>query len=504
MKHRLGSIVLFFFAILFSVQLLAQPSTQISSVSINGIKVPEDLWTKISIDTIDIISVEFQCKGSPTEGKQISYNVSLDNGDQHNESVQTTTSRTFERLSQGTYAITIKALSFEGEWKAVPASIRVAVNHADAELFRKEFAKADQVVKQTSSIVEESGTFNILMFSIIILLASVVLILLFRQIKILRNISTNIPEAPLLNKLDVASHVKIDTSILDKRIATLQEENRKLREETSRLNAMLKEMSGRTTELDSQNQELEDQINRLSKVKSELEELQNQKDDVFAMIIHDIKNPASLIKNLVDLLRGYDLNADETQEVMQDIVETTTKIVSLSQEFSRVMAMENVELQIDAAESSIAMLIEDVCRRNAASADKKGITITHIVPDNLPSCEFDHQKIEEVLDNLISNAIKFSMSGTSVQVRVTPSKDTMTIEVHDSGLGMSEDDIKKAFKKGMKLSARPTAGENSSGLGLWIVKRLVEAHNGSVWVKSELNKGSIFGVVLPYSQSSVL
>jgi signal transduction histidine kinase len=263
---------------------------------------------------------------------------------------------------------------------------------------------------------------------------------------------------------------------------------------------MLKEMAGKTTDLDAQNKGLEDQINRLSKVKLELEDLQKQKDDVFAMIIHDIKNPASLIKNLVDLLRGYDLNADETQEVMLDIVETTTKIVSLSQEFSRVMAMENVELQIDIMEADIRSIIEDVCRRNSSAAEKKGITIDHLVPDNCPSCAFDHNKMEEILDNLVSNAIKFSMSGTSVHVRVVPSKDTMTIEVHDSGLGMSEDDIKKAFRKGMKLSARPTAGENSSGLGLWIVKRLVEAHNGSVWVKSELNKGSIFGVVIPYNQ----
>ena len=215
-----------------------------------------------------------------------------------------------------------------------------------------------------------------------------------------------------------------------------------------------------------------------------------------------LKNPASLVKNLVDLLRGYDLNSGETQEVMQDIVETTTKIVSLSQELSRVMAMENVELQIEKQQDlDVGSLIESLCRRNRSAADKKDISISFKMPAGMKPCEFDPQKIEEVLDNLVSNAIKFSLPGTEIQVRIIPSDDFYTIEIQDHGLGMSTEDMSRAFQRGVKLSALPTAGESSSGLGLWIVKRLVEAHQGDVWIKSELGKGSTFGVVLPYTHT---
>jgi len=245
---------------------------------------------------------------------------------------------------------------------------------------------------------------------------------------------------------------------------------------------------------------LEEQVRRLMAVKKELEELQQQKDDLFAIIIHDIKNPASLIKGLVDLLRNYDLNSQETQEVMTDIVETTAKIVALSQEVSRVMAMDNVQLHIEPQKNDITEIIESVCRRNASVAESKNIKIFTDIPDNVPPAEFDPQKIEEVLDNLISNAIKFSMNGAYVHVRIVPNSESFTVEVEDKGLGLSEEDVRKAFQRGMKLSARPTAGEPSSGLGLWIVKRLIEAHHGSVWVKSTLGKGSTFGIVLPYDQ----
>jgi signal transduction histidine kinase len=74
------------------------------------------------------------------------------------------------------------------------------------------------------------------------------------------------------------------------------------------------------------------------------------------------------------------------------------------------------------------------------------------------------------------------------------------IEVSDNGLGLSEEDIKRAFSKGARLSAQPTNGEHSSGLGLWIVKKIVEAHHGRVWVRSILGKGSTFAFQIPVSQ----
>jgi signal transduction histidine kinase len=115
----------------------------------------------------------------------------------------------------------------------------------------------------------------------------------------------------------------------------------------------------------------------------------------------------------------------------------------------------------------------------------------------------DNAKIEEVVDNLVSNAIKFSLPGTTVKVRVVAEPDFFRIEVEDQGIGMSKEDMQNAFQRGMRLSARPTADEPSSGLGLWIVKRLVEAHEGTVTIRSDVGVGTTFTVLLPYRSADV-
>ena len=103
----------------------------------------------------------------------------------------------------------------------------------------------------------------------------------------------------------------------------------------------------------------------------------------------------------------------------------------------------------------------------------------------------------QVLDNIISNAVKYSPHGKNVFVRIKSDNDAVRVEVQDEGEGISPDDMKKLFGKFARLSARPTGGEHSTGLGLSIVKKMVEAMNGRVWCESELGKGATFIVELP-------
>jgi signal transduction histidine kinase len=109
----------------------------------------------------------------------------------------------------------------------------------------------------------------------------------------------------------------------------------------------------------------------------------------------------------------------------------------------------------------------------------------------------DEQAVIQVLDNLISNAVKYSPHGKQVFVRVLRNAQNVRVEVQDEGEGISEADMTKLFGKFARLSARPTGGEHSTGLGLSIVKKMVEAMNGRVWCESELGKGATFIVKLP-------
>jgi two-component system, sensor histidine kinase and response regulator len=105
--------------------------------------------------------------------------------------------------------------------------------------------------------------------------------------------------------------------------------------------------------------------------------------------------------------------------------------------------------------------------------------------------------MHEIVENLISNAIKYSPHGKFVVVRVMRTLHAIRLEVQDEGEGISEEDMKKLFGKFVRLSARPTGGEHSTGLGLSIVKKMVEAMKGKVWCESELGKGAMFIVELP-------
>jgi signal transduction histidine kinase len=129
----------------------------------------------------------------------------------------------------------------------------------------------------------------------------------------------------------------------------------------------------------------------------------------------------------------------------------------------------------------------------------------HYLPeqnDALSRILVDEQAFQQVIDNLISNAIKYSPHQKNVWVRVLSQryddgKIVGRIEVQDEGEGISADDMKKLFGKFARLSAQPTGGEHSTGLGLSIVKKMVEAMNGRVWCESELGKGATFIVELP-------
>ena len=110
----------------------------------------------------------------------------------------------------------------------------------------------------------------------------------------------------------------------------------------------------------------------------------------------------------------------------------------------------------------------------------------------------DRERILDVLDNLLSNAMKYSYEGATIVINTSLAEDELIIEFKDEGLGLSEEDMKKLFTKFAKLSAIPTAHEKSYGLGLFIVKMLVESHKGKVWAESEgKNFGSSFFISLP-------
>ncbi len=266
----------------------------------------------------------------------------------------------------------------------------------------------------------------------------------------------------------------------------------------------IEKLSYKIKSLEKANVELAEQKEKMLENQNSLLDLQKQKEDLFAIAIHDIKNPISAIKGYVQLLEDYDLNATEQQEIVKHLVSSTDRILDLAYEMNKVVVerekKEESEAEFVEEEKStnIYDVIKSVVSQNQAYADTKKIMLNNNSSPKTPKAFISFTKLEEVLFNLINNAIKYSPENTVVQVKSYFNRENITIEVVDNGVGLPKEDLKSAFTKGGILSAKPTGGEKSTGLGLWIVKKIVEEHNGKVWVDSKLHIGSTFGFQIPH------
>lgn len=272
------------------------------------------------------------------------------------------------------------------------------------------------------------------------------------------------------------------------------------KEENDYLKIKIKELNTNIEMLEKVNVNLLKQKERLSESKRQLELLHIQKEELFAIAIHDIKNPAAAIQGYIQLLNSYDLNAYEQHEIIQSLASSSENIVKLSQNMCEIIAKSMPEPKLGLTSSSLINIINDICNQNMSYAKTKQVKLLNKGSRDIPDIQIDAEKIQDALDNLINNAIKYAPPETTVEVKSyvkQGEKRSVVVEVTDNGVGLSESDKEKCFQKGMILSSVPTGLEQSSGLGLWIVKRIIDDHKGKVWVNSKLGAGSTFGFEIP-------
>jgi signal transduction histidine kinase len=137
---------------------------------------------------------------------------------------------------------------------------------------------------------------------------------------------------------------------------------------------------------------------------------------------------------------------------------------------------------------------------NSANAEKKHIKLTtQLLPELTKICA-DHTRISQVLDNFVSNAIKFCSKNDHIIIKISQSQSILLTEIEDDGPGLSEDDLQRVFVKFARLQNQPTGGEKSTGLGLSICKQIIELHSGNIGVRNNKLKGATFWFSLPIAQ----
>jgi signal transduction histidine kinase len=235
------------------------------------------------------------------------------------------------------------------------------------------------------------------------------------------------------------------------------------------------------------------------RINAELEQANNENNEFLGIAAHDLKNPLAGMRGLVALLQHSTnrLTMKDVEETAQILSRAIEKMFTIIKNLLDINAIETGNMRLRSEPFEISSVVADVVSDYYVRADEKGIRLHYDAPFASHIAQGDNVAMAQVLDNIVSNAVKYSPSGRSIWVRVLEHGAYMRVEVQDEGPGLSQEDKKQLFGKFVRLSAQPTGNEHSTGLGLSIVKRIIEAMNGNVWCESELGIGATFIVEIP-------
>lgn len=238
----------------------------------------------------------------------------------------------------------------------------------------------------------------------------------------------------------------------------------------------------------------------LDRQRSDLQRLNEDKNNFLGIAAHDLRSPLNTIMLTTDVLADGPTLDPDLSKSLNRIRRSAEQMTTLIGNLLEINVIETGHLKLNPVALDLRVLAADAQSRNQEFALAKGLRVELSVPWEEVPVRVDASYFNGVLDNLLSNAIKFTPPGRRerpIEIRVGRSDEHALIEVQDQGPGLSPEDKSKMFGRFVRLSARPTAGEGSTGLGLSIVKSVVEAMQGSITVESELGQGATFCVMLP-------
>ncbi|HEY2248051.1 MAG TPA: DUF3369 domain-containing protein [Bradyrhizobium sp.] len=269
-------------------------------------------------------------------------------------------------------------------------------------------------------------------------------------------------------------------------------------------------------QLQAANTQLEDRVaqrtralmqanRRLSAQWLRLQRANGFKNEILGTVAHDLKNPLGVILGRTEMLTELISTTASKESVtaqIEHIRDATKRLTSMVDHLISDAMADAFDITIRREPVDIAALVSEVAEANQPLAINKQQTITVSAPPNVVTmCDTD--RIREAIDNLVSNAIKYSPIGGKISVAVAHEDDNTVVRVTDQGAGLSPEDLGRLFGRFQRLSAKPTAGESSTGLGLSIVKRIIDMHGGEVTAASPgPNKGSTFTIALPATELS--
>lgn len=296
------------------------------------------------------------------------------------------------------------------------------------------------------------------------------------------------PEKEVILKYDINDY-KNKTELTDQKLFTV-------------ITASLRSYSDIMT-IESYRQNLEEKVAartiELQEKNQVLLRLNQDKNEFLGIAAHDLKNPLASIQSLANLIRTSfdDFARDKVIDFARMIEISSQRMFELIKNLLDVNAIESGKTNLSFNELDMNHLIQRQLENHLNAAHNKNLHLHFQETTDKFIVWADKSATMQVLDNLISNSIKYSPKGKNVYLRVSDHGNQIRFEVQDEGPGLAEKDRAKLFGKFARLTPRPTGNEHSTGLGLFIVKKLVESMEGKVWCETEIGKGATFMVELP-------
>ena len=239
---------------------------------------------------------------------------------------------------------------------------------------------------------------------------------------------------------------------------------------------------------------------------SALKEAERLKDEFIGIAAHELRTPLAVIKGfaqtlLLQTLRGKGAQlADWQMEAISDIDKATTRLVELTEDLLDVTRLQGGRLELQSEPTDLVALVQRVVARLRVTTESHSISISasaeHIV------AQIDHRRIEQVLGNLINNAIKYSPEGGDIEISMREDSETNTaiLSVRDHGIGIPAHQQANIFGRFVRADNARIREIGGTGLGLYLCRELIERHDGRIWFESVEDQGSTFFVSLPLAE----
>lgn len=229
------------------------------------------------------------------------------------------------------------------------------------------------------------------------------------------------------------------------------------------------------------------------------QEKEIMKENFITLVSHQLRSPLASVKQyFVVLLEGF---TGDVASKQKEMIERASKhidfLLQLINDWLDMSRIEAGNITKKFGPVDLILILSETLQLLIPLADARKVTIDLNLHDNLPMIQGDRESLKQAFTNLISNGIYYNREGGTVTVSTAEEGNDLTVEICDTGIGISEDNLHFIFEEFFRVKCKETQGLNGSGLGLPIAKRIIEAHNGSIRVTSEVGKGTTFCVTLP-------